>query len=282
VTPGALTTDSATLLPSALPATLAPTATPVLLAVTVNGQDIPLEAYNRELARCQAGKTSAGLDGQDCPTAVMEQLIEQAVVEQAAGAAGITVAPSDVDAALNKVTNSLGGPGALNNWLAANLYEAGEFRDALQAELLRARMVAQVTAGVGPNAEQVHAREILVYSADTANSVLTQLLAGTDFATLALNYSRDFSSRAGGGDLGWFPRGVLTVPEVEQAAFSLQPGHTSGVIHSALGYHIVQVLARYAQRPLSPSAEQTLRASAFAAWLDAQVEKAVVVKHLNP
>ena len=190
--------------------------------------------------------------------------------------------PDDVDAALNKITSSLGGPGALNDWLLANLYEAAEFRMALQADLLRARMMDKVTAGVGPTAEQVHAREILVYSPDTAANVLAQLQSGADFATLALNYSRDFSSRAGGGDLGWFPRGVLTVPEVEQAAFSLQPGEISGVIKSALGYHIVQVLERDPQRPLSPAAEQALRASTFSAWLDAQVSKAVVVKHLNP
>ena len=275
-TPSALATASAP------PATLAPTATPEPLAVTVNGQDIALAVYNRELTRCQDGKAKAGVDAKDCPAAVMEQLIEQAVVEQAAVAEGITVAPSDVDAALNKVSTSLGGPAALNDWLSANHYEAAEFRAALQADLLRARMVDKVTAGVGPNAEQVHAREILVNSADTADTVLTKLKAGADFATLAIQYSRDLSSRAGGGDLGWFPRGVLTVPEVEQAAFSLQPGQTSEVIHSALGYHIIQVLERDPQRPLSPAAEQALRSSTFAAWLDAQVEKAVIVKHLNP
>src|SRR5207247_3672574 len=102
---------------------------------------------------------------------------------------GSTMAASDVDAALNKVTVSVGGPGALNDWLAANHYRGAEFRDALQADLLRARMVDKVTARVGPNAEQVHAREILVNSADTANTVLTQLQAGADFATLALQYS---------------------------------------------------------------------------------------------
>jgi len=265
-----------------VPATAVPSPTPEPLAVTVNGQDITLAAYNRELARCQDGKTKAGADPKDCPAAVMGQLIDQAVVEQAAAAAGVTVTSDEVDAALNKVTTSLGGPGALNDWLAANHYEASEFRDALQADLLRARMVDKVMAGVGPNAEQVHAREILVYSAETADAVLTQLKAGADFATLAINYSRDISSRAGGGDLGWFPHGVLTVPEVEQAAFSLQPGQTSEVIHSALGYHIIEVLERDPQRPLSPAAEQALRTSTFTAWLDAQVEKAAVVNHLNP
>ena len=187
----------------------------------------------------------------------MAQLIRQAVVEQAAAAAGISVTQSAVDAALNQITASLGGPGELDAWLTANKYGASEFRVALQGDLLRARMLDQVAAAVGPNAEQVHAREILVTSQETADAVLAQLQAGADFATLAIQYSRDLSSRAGGGDLGWFPRGVLTVPEVEKAAFDIQPGQTSAVIHSALGYHIVQVLDHDPQRPLSPAARQT-------------------------
>ena len=96
--------------------TPAPTATSEPLALTVNGQDITLAKYNRELARCQAGKTGAGADPADCPAAVLSQLTKQAVIEQAAAAAGITVAQSDVDAALNKITASLGGPGALAGW----------------------------------------------------------------------------------------------------------------------------------------------------------------------
>lgn len=252
------------------------------LALTVNGQDITLAAYNRELARCQAGEIDGGADPAGCPAAVLDQLAKQAVIEQAAAAAGVVVTSSDVDAALDKLTSDLGGPGALSSWLAANKYEPSEFRQALQADLLRARMAEKVAAGIGPKAEQVHAREILVKSADTADELLLQLKSGADFATLALQYSRDLSSRAGGGDMGWFPRGVLTVPEVEQAAFSLQPGETSGVIHSALGYHIVQVLERDPQRPLSPAAAQALRAAAFSTWLDGQMAKAVIVKHITP
>ncbi len=48
-----------------------------------------------------------------------------------------------------------------------------------------------------------------------------QLQAGADFATLAYRYDP-----LTGGDLGWFPRGVLTQPAVEEAAFSLQ---TTGI-----------------------------------------------------
>ncbi len=259
-----------------------PTATPEPLALTVNGQPVTLLAYQRELARCQAGKSLAGFDPADCPEKVRQQLIEQAVVEQGAAAAGLTVGDAEVEAALGRITAGLGGPGAFNDWLTANLYESGEFRDALQADLLRASLTAQVTSAVGDTAEQVHALEILVPSEATARDLLAQLQAGKDFATLALAYSRDLSSRAAGGDLGWFPRGLLTVPEVEQAAFGLQPGETSGVVPSSLGFHIVQVIERDPARPLSPAAAQAIRAAAWAEWLQAEVAKAVVVDEIQP
>ncbi|HEY6854325.1 MAG TPA: peptidylprolyl isomerase, partial [Gemmatimonadales bacterium] len=50
-----------------------------------------------------------------------------------------------------------------------------------------------------------------------ADSLLTQLRQGADFATLAKRFSDDSVSREAGGDLGWFRRGVM-VPEFEQVA----------------------------------------------------------------
>ena len=282
----AITRVASTGVPSLTPAppteTPLPTDTPEPAAFTVNGAPITVSAYQRELARCQAGKTAAGFDPADCPAAVRQQLIEQAVVEQGAGQAGLTVTDAEVDAALGRITDGLGGPGAFDDWLKANLYESGEFRAALHADLLRARLTAEVTSAVGDTVEQVHAAEILVASETTARDLLAQLQSGKDFATLALAYSRDLSSRAAGGDLGWFPRGQLTVPEVEAAAFSLQPGETSGVIHSNLGYHLVQVIERDPARPLSPAAAQAVRAAAWAQWLDAAVAQAVVVDATQP
>jgi peptidyl-prolyl cis-trans isomerase C len=260
-----------------------PTNTPEPLALTVNGQPVTLAAYERELARCQAGKAAAGFDPADCPAAVQQQLIEQAVVEQGAAAAGLAVSDAEVEAALGRITAGLGGPGEFSDWLTANLYESAEFRAALHADLLRASLTALITTNaVRDNAEQVHAAEILVASEATARDLLAQLQAGKDFATLALAYSRDLSSRAAGGDLGWFPRGLLTVPEVEQAAFGLQPGETSGVVPSPLGYHIVQVIERDPARLLSPAAAQAMRAAAWADWLQLELAKAVVVNEIKP
>lgn len=73
----------------------------------------------------------------------------------------------------------------------------------------------------------------------TAQDVLGQIQKGADFAEMAKQHSED-TSAAKGGDLGWIQRGQ-TVKEVENAAFSLQPGQVSGLITVPYGIHIIKV-----------------------------------------
>ncbi len=277
--PPAGTTGTAPLSPLPAP-TLTPAPEP--LAARVNGDGILLAAYQQEVERCQAGKASVGAKTDDCPASALQSLIEQKVVEQAATAAGLAVPAEELETARAEIIQSLGGAEAYTAWLTANFYTDEEFRQALRLDRLRAKMASQVTGAVGPLAEQVHAQALVVADEATAQALLDQLRGGADFSTLALTYSLDLSSRAAGGDLGWFPRGVLTVPEVEAAAFALQPGETSEVIHSALGYHLVRVLERDPARPLSPEAEQVLRARAYQAWLEGLLAKATIEKVVSP
>lgn len=277
--PTATPTPAPTLTPTITPT---PTPTPIPLAARVNGRAITVPEYEREVQRCQAGRAAAGAASADCPPTVLQSLIEQVAVEQAAAGAGLSVSEAEAQAQLDQIAVDLGGPDAFSAWLADNLYTEDELRDALRRDMLRAKMTQQVTAPVDERAEQVHARQILMADEATAQSVLELLQNGADFATLATAYSLDLSSRPAGGDLGWFPRGLLTAPEVEAAAFSLQPGETSAVIQSALGYHIVQVLERQPARELSPGALQALRTRAYQTWLDRLLAQTQVEKFITP
>ena len=72
------------------------------------------------------------------------------------------------------------------------------------------------------------------------DSVITQLRAGADFATLAKKYSDDPGSKELGGDLGWNRRGRM-VPEFDRMMFALPPGQVSPVVETVFGFHVIKV-----------------------------------------
>ncbi len=74
-------------------------------------------------------------------------------------------------------------------------------------------------------------------------AIRDSIVAGGDFAEFARRYSQD-GSAAGGGDLGWAKRGVVFVPEFEEAVFSLKEGEVSPVFKTQFGYHIAQLIER--------------------------------------
>lgn len=280
VVPTATVAPTATRAASATPtatATPPPTATPEPLAARVNGEPIRLADYEAEVQRCQAAQAFT-----DCPARVLQALTDNAIVEQAAARAGLTVSEADVQAEIDRVQQSLGSPETYAAWLAANFYTEETFREAVRRDLLRARMAAQATASVGEATEQVRAQVILVNDEALARRLLEQIRAGADFSALAVANSLDLSTRVAGGDLGWFPRGWLTMPEVEQAAFSLQPGMTSDVIATSLGFYLVKVLERDPVRALSPEARRALQARTYENWLANERARANVEILISP
>ncbi len=255
------------------------TPTPVPLAARVNGEGIPLAEFEHETARFEAAQQTLGNDLAalgDYRRRVLQSMIEERVAAQAAAAMGRTVLDDQVDAAVESARLARGGDAGWEAWLRENFYSPDEFREAIRRQLLIQSAADSVAAQVPAAAEQVHARHILVGNSDLAAGLRAQILGGKDFGELASAFSQDYSTNASGGDLGWFPRGALSVPEVEAAAFSLPDGQISDVIQSRLGYHIVQTLERETQRPLSPAALETLRRKAVEAWVAQQMQTAQV------
>ena len=79
-----------------------------------------------------------------------------------------------------------------------------------------------------------------------AEDVLKKAKSGANFGDLAKQNSED-TTKDKGGDLDWIVRGQ-TVPEFEQAAFSLPIGSVSDLVKTQYGFHIVKVMDRQMAR----------------------------------
>ncbi len=141
-----------------------------------------------------------------------------------------------------------------------------DFRKIIEIGLLRSKLQKVIAAQVPTTGEQVHARHILVQTYTETLQIEDQLSKGGDFAALAAQFSTDTGSKDTGGDLGWFPRGVMD-KAFEDAAFSLPINQISQPITSTFGVHIIQVLGHEQNRPLDSTSLQQAQTAAYNDWL---------------
>jgi parvulin-like peptidyl-prolyl isomerase len=120
-----------------------------------------------------------------------------------------------------------------------------------------------IIADVPFEMEQIHAQQILYYNLAAAEETLEILNSGKDFSQLAKTHDPQTQ-----GDLGWFPPGFLTLPELDQILFSLEAGETSDIIGTEIGYHIIKILEKEGNRPLVPAIRQVLQEQALDDWLE--------------
>lgn len=270
---------TATVPPTSQPPTatvILATATPdVPMAAVVNGEGIPQSFYEGELTRFQnAGGVVA--DGSSASQTVIQDLIDQVLLAQGAAAAGFTVDDTALSDHINQISQKLGTQAKLDNWIASQGYTQDDFRYAMRLSMSAAWMRDKIAADVPSAAEQVHVKQIFFTDKAEADSILAQVRSGADFATMAEQY--DPVTR---GDIGWFPRGYLTQPQVEEAAFSLQVGAISEVISSDIGFHILQLVETDPQHALSPDALATLQHAAIRAWLEDQKNSGQIEIHVQ-
>ena len=263
-----------TLTPTATFTPEPPTATPEPMTLTVNGQGITVVEFNAEVQRYRTSQSNLGqtVSQEDASQAVRADLTAQLLLAQAAHENGFLLDEAGVQTRIESLAAQVGGPEALSKWQSEHGYNEQAFRSALRRAAESAWMRDKILAEVPSTAEQVHVQQILLYNQDTAQSFLTQLNGGADFDELASR--ADPLTR---GDLGWVPRGYLLELQIEEAAFTLSVGAYSDVIATDVGFHIVKVLERDPQRPLSPDAYLALQELALKTWVDAQRQQAEIV-----
>jgi len=255
---------------------------PVQAAAIVNGEAITLAEYEAQVALAESsfGRQTSYSSKEEREAAVrqvhrqvLDWMIDQMLIEQAATRLGIVVDDAQVEAEFAKAKGNDASQFA--KWLKDNNLTEETFRERLRSEMLGAKMRDAVTSYLPDKMEQVRLRHILVASAEEANNILKQIKTNDDFVRLAQQYSLDMGTRDSGGELGFYPRGVLS-PEIDRVAFSLVVGQISDVISTAFGYHIIQVLERDPQHPVSPEMAIALQQQAFMDWLAAERTKSTI------
>ena len=202
---------------------------------------------------------------------VLDEMVNEELIVQAAEAAKIEVDSSEVQAALDEIKqqNNLDDAG-LAQALAQQGYTLGGYKADLRRQLLRLRAQNQLVAPkVNVSDEDVRARynemqrrsesvsavqlsHILIKlpehpteqqineAKEKAAKAMDMVKGGQAFAEVAKQVSEDPSTSANGGELGWFQRGSIN-PDWEQIVFSMQKGDMRGPVTGPQGLHIFYV-----------------------------------------
>ena len=102
----------------------------------------------------------------------------------------------------------------------------------LQPKEVKARHILFKLSQYADEAEEKKVKE-------KAAEVLEKARKGSDFATLAKEYSEG-PTKSSGGDLGYFTAGRMVKP-FEETAFKMKKGEISDLVRTRFGYHIIKV-----------------------------------------
>lgn len=274
----------------AVPAEAQPESGEAELVARVNGVPIPRSDFEQRLQQFEQVQLAAVADqsGEEAnlrrlqlQEQVLEGLVDEIIIAQAAERMGISVSEAELEAYIAEMRQGQNDT-EFNAWLEMNGFSRDDFRETLEAQLVANALFEEIAMHAPQAVEQVSVRHILLKDLESANAALSRLQTGEDFVSLAVALSTDTETQALGGDLGWLPRGTRQVPpQVEQAAFSLEIGQVSPIIESVMGYHILLVEGREAERALTPEQLQVVQSNMFQEWLSQQRASATIERYLN-
>ena len=161
------------------------------LAARVNNQPIFLDVYQQQVAQLEQTLRAQGLDlstpqGQATLAQVQQQvlnaLIDQIIIEQAANRLGITITDTMLEARMQESIAQKPNQAQLEQWLAANNLTFEQFKQTVHSQLIANQVFEQITKDVPDTAEQVQIRQIVVADEGTARTIIEQIKNGADFA----------------------------------------------------------------------------------------------------
>ena len=155
-------------------------------------------------------------------------------------------------------------------------YEISErtLRSVYEIEILRNKMMDEISKDEPQTEVQVLARHILLDTETEALAAYKLLQQGVDFAKIARESSKDTGSGAIGGELSWAPVSNY-VPEFAEAVSNQEIGVIGEPVKTEFGYHIIQVIARE-ELPLTASQFDQKKQTIYNEWITAAREAADV------
>jgi foldase protein PrsA len=247
------------------------------VAARVNGQAIMETELTTQLDQLkkQYPQMFNGGDAEgrllDFKQRLLENLVNQALVEQAAKDKGIKVTDADIQKQIDQLKSGFKDQAAFEQALKSAGMTVDQLKAQIRNQLVTQKLVetlsanqkvsdAEIKAYYDKNKAQFfdaaakRASHVLFKAEDkaTAKKVLAQLQdKSTTMAAAAKKYSVDTASATKGGDLGWPTQAY--VPEFQAALDKLSKGQMSGLVESQYGVHIVKVtdVRSGSQKPLS-------------------------------
>ena len=213
-----------------------------------------------------------GLSGAPCGTPVGDESdaaacarftlgndIREEIVKDYAASHDLSVAQTDIDGAIDQVSQSLGGVEALDEklkseglehqdlvTLARRLLLFNEVEQAIAADRVTDEDLQPIYDQQKDQFTNVEVSHILVPTEQEAKDIAAEVTP-ENFAELAEKDSIDTQSAKQGGSLGTFSQADFLQtfdPTFAQAALSLQPGEISGPVQTQFGWHIIELTSR--------------------------------------
>lgn len=188
---------------------------------------------------------------------IIDMFVNRELVLLAAQEKGMSIDSATIDEYVNQMKSNYSDDTAWQTALTNAGLTEEKYRENIEYALLNKQLSESFAVSDDPTDEQVFAvaqdnlkyfekakrsSHILFDASDeeTAKEVLEKINNGTlDFADAASQYSKDTSSAANGGDVGW---DLLTsfVSEYQTALDGLELGQVSELVKSQFGYHIIK------------------------------------------
>ena len=243
-----------------------PTMTPPPSSAVVNGlyiwnDDVDLKKQQLREAYETLGEEVPADDA--LREEALNELIDETLFLAAADERGLRPSDEELDSRVRELSEEMGGDDKLREWRDKNHYTEESFRRALERELAASKMRSVIFDEKLANVEQIHVYRIQSDDRSDLTEVLSRLDMGLSFIDLAEEYDS-----VTGGDMSWFPRGVLLDQDLEDRLFGMNAGEHTDIMEINRSYNLFYVAEKQTGREMDMQVKQIAQRQALAEWLE--------------